>query len=382
MQLADSQHSPDEYIASHFGMTLSELLAPIGEQGVGESVRHNGVYLTIKEARQSDDPTLPMGVWTHDLKVADWARVKTTALQALANKSKDLQLGIWLFEANLHLEGLSGIAPAAFLLQQLCEHYWDNMYPEMIDDDVEFRTNPLSWINNKLTLVLQNIELTSASLDGDELSWNDWQNAQHYEKLQRQNKLKNAWKGPTTQDFKQRLSASSNEFIQQQLTHLITAQQGMDGLRHWLDDTLGDKSPTFSDFIGCLEHIETLWQQELQRRGITFTPSNEDASQDDRQGGNHDDQHGDGGNNQGGNGNDGRGNTIPATLLNREDAFAALRRAADFLMQDDPHSIVPYLVYTACEWGKLSAPELYQEIFLQKGGQINVFEIMGIEAEG
>lgn len=379
MESMDSKNrqekAPDAPIAKHFGVTLEELLAPIGEQGVGESVRHNGVYLTIKEARKSDDPTLPMGVWTHDLKVADWERVKETALQALTRKTKDLQLGIWLFEASLHLDGLAGIAPAAFLLQQLCARYWDHMYPEMVDGDVEFRTNPLSWINNKLTLVLQELPLTASNLDGDELNWDDWQNAQHYEKLQQQNKLKTPWKGPTTHDFKQRLSATPSEFIQQQLMHLVAAKQSMQGLETWLDNTLGDKSPSFSDFIAALKQMQTLWQQELQRRGIRFSATGDSDEPEDNQDDDGDDHGGDGGD-----GGDG-GYSASGVLLNREDAFAALRRAADFLMHDDPHSIVPYLVYTACDWGNLSAPELYQEIFLRKGGQINVFDIMGIEAE-
>ncbi|ASA57319.1 type VI secretion system protein TssA [Vibrio gazogenes] len=369
--------STEAYIASHFGMTLDELLAPIGEHGVGESVRHNGVYFTIKEARQNDDPTLPMGVWTHDLKVADWALVKTTAIQALANKSKDLQLGIWLFEANLHLEGLAGIAPAAFLLQQLCMQYWDTMYPEMLDDDVEFRTNPLSWINNKLTLVVQSFPLTCAELDGEELSWNDWQNAQHYEKLQRQNKLKTPWQGATTQDFKQRLAATASDFLQEQLAHVVSAQQAMTAFVDWLDEMLAAQSPTFSDFVGCLAQIETLWHQELQRRGLYFSSSDDEAAGAslDPSG---DAAHGEG---DGGGGNDGQGGSSSGAIRTREDAFAALLRAADFLRRDDPHSIVPYLVYTACDWGNMSAPELYQEIFLRRSGQINVFDMMGIEPE-
>jgi len=382
MRLETATESPDAYMQFHMGYSLSELLEPIGDEKVGQSVRHNGVYSSIKEARKSDDPTLPMGVWTHDLKAADWLQVKQIALNALAQKSKDLQLGIWLFEANIHLQGIAGIAPAALLIQQMCEHYWDDMYPQMIDGDVEFRTNPLSWINYKLTPVIKSLPITQAKLDGNELSWNDWESAQHFEKVKQQNQQKNDWNGASTQEFKQRLAATANEHFFKIITEIGDALQAMEQLQTWLDDCCGNDSPSFSDLTGILHQINDMATQELGRRGVVFTTqengqntTEEGSSNDGSNDGIGDSESG------GGNGGSGNGGSNSGALITREDAFAALLRAADFLIKDDPHSMVPYLVYTACDWGKLSAPELYQEIFLEKGGQINVFEIMGIEAQ-
>lgn len=370
MRLQAAEKTPDEYIQFHMGYSLSELMAPIGEDGVGLSVRHNGVYSAIKAARKSDDPTLPMGVWTHDLKTADWSQVKSIALSALAEKSKDLQLGIWLFEASLHLEGFAGIAPSAIVVQQLCEHYWDNMYPQMVDGDVEFRTNPLNWINEKLTPVIKSIPLSEAKLDGNEVSWNDWESAQHFEKLQKQNHLNSYHDGPSTQLFKQKLAATETEHFLYLVVQLEDALQGIEYLENWLDEQCGEDSPSFSDMTGVLRQIDEMLCHELERRGVSF-------SSDDNESDGFGDGDGGDGHNTGGSGGGAGGRNRP--LNTREDAFAALRRAADFLIKDDPHSMVPYLVYTACDWGKKSAPDLYKEVFLTKQGQINVFEMMGIE---
>ena len=392
MRLETATQSPDAYMQFHMGYSLTELLAPIGDSKVGESVRHNGVYANIKEARKSDDPTLPMGVWTYDLKTADWSLVKSIALNALAKKSKDLQLGIWLFEANLYLKSIGGIAPAALLIQRMCENYWPNMHPQMVDGDVEFRTNPLSWINDKITPVIKSLPITHAKLDGDELSWNDWESAQYFEKLKQKNQLDKGWNGVTPQDFKQRLAATATEHFVALIAQLADALQALENLQTWLDDCCGDASPSFSDINGILQQIDETLHGELTRRGVTLSSQ----SGDDHAGGHSDDgddgDDGDGGapadgsgNNGGGDnggGNNGeKGEGKNGALVTRADAFTALRRAADFLIKDDPHSMVPYLVYTACDWGELSAPELYQEIFLEKSGQINVFEIMGIEGD-
>jgi type VI secretion system protein ImpA len=82
----------------------------------------------------------------------------------------------------------------------------------------------------------------------------------------------------------------------------------------------------------------------------------------------------------GSNGGGGNGNN-DGPIKDREQAFVCLRKAAEYLMKDDPHSPVPYLVYTACDWGEKAAPDLYQELFLIKGGQLNIFEMMGLNTE-
>ena len=143
----------NQYIEHYFDYTLDEILNPIGDNQVGESVRHNGVYFRIKEARRMDDPNLPQGVWTHEMKTADWEVVEKTALEALCHKSKDLQLGVWLLESAIHRKGFAGIAPAAIVIRSLCEAYWESMYPEMVDGDIEFRTNPINWINEKTQFI-------------------------------------------------------------------------------------------------------------------------------------------------------------------------------------------------------------------------------------
>ena len=56
-----------------------------------------------------------------------------------------------------------------------------------------------------------------------------------------------------------------------------------------------------------------------------------------------------------------------------------LAEAAEYLSRDDPHSPVPYLVLRAIEWGQLTTAELYDEIFIQNEGRLNIFELLGIE---
>ena len=76
---------------------IASLMSPISDQSpAGESLRYEGTYDLIKEARREDDPTLEQGVWKRELKKADWKLVNRLCLDALQNKSKNLQIAAWL----------------------------------------------------------------------------------------------------------------------------------------------------------------------------------------------------------------------------------------------------------------------------------------------
>ncbi|NQZ08009.1 MAG: type VI secretion system protein TssA [Algicola sp.] len=378
MRLITAEQSPDDYISHYLGYSLSELLAPIGDNQVGESVRHNGVYFNIKEARESDDPTLPQGVWTHELKTADWHQVKLLTLNALAEKSKDLQLGVWLFEANIHLNGFAGIAPSALLIQQLCEQYWPTMHPQMLDNDIEYRTNPLNWLNDKLTSVLRLTPITLARLDGKDYCWNDWETGQHYEKLKNQQQVDTRWDGPTPKDFKQRLNATAPDDLLAWLWQIEDALQALGLLQDWLDNCCANDSPSLMDMTGILGKISDMLSSELQSRGVSLSSvsADEQLMTERGEGGDEDPSTEEGADNMSSGGGSGNG-----PIKDRQEAFARLKQVIAFLKADDPHSPVPYLLETAQTWGEKSAPDLYQELFLLKGGQLNVFEMMGLEVD-
>jgi type VI secretion system protein ImpA len=75
---------------------------------VGTSLRYELIYDEIRLSRQEDDPRLSMGIWKTDLKRADWNKIETLCIDALINKTKDLQISVWLTEAWVCLDGIQG----------------------------------------------------------------------------------------------------------------------------------------------------------------------------------------------------------------------------------------------------------------------------------
>src|ERR1700722_2188366 len=128
----------------------ADLLTPIaGDNPSGASLRYDPVYDQIKEARRQDD-TGPQGDWQRERKVADYRLALDLASKALAERSKDLQLAVWLTEAALHREKFAGLQQGLDLLRGLLEQFWDTLYPEIEDDDLEPRIVLLGWVGGRL----------------------------------------------------------------------------------------------------------------------------------------------------------------------------------------------------------------------------------------
>src|SRR5579864_338546 len=142
-----------------------DLLNPIsGDNPSGASLRYDPLYDKIKEARREDDDA-NQGEWARERKVADWKLVIKLAGDALANKSKDLQLAAWLTEAALRNEGFTGLLGGLKILQGLVENFWDTLYPEMEDGDAEMRAGPLDWVGSRLDQAVHQAPITRSGLD-------------------------------------------------------------------------------------------------------------------------------------------------------------------------------------------------------------------------
>ncbi len=139
-----------------------ELLTPIaGDKPIGPSLRYAPVYDQIKEARRQDDAG-PQGDWQRERKVADFRLVSDLANKAIAERSKDLQLAVWLTEAALNREKFPGLQQGLELLRGLLEQFWDTLYPEIEDDDLEPRVVLLSWVGERLVDTVRFTPITAS----------------------------------------------------------------------------------------------------------------------------------------------------------------------------------------------------------------------------
>jgi type VI secretion system protein ImpA len=159
-------------------MYSNDLLDPISAgQPAGADLRWTPEWDRIKEARRADDG-LETGKWAKkERKSAEWRLVWELTASLLRERSKDLNLAMWMTEAGIHLYGFPGLRDGLQICRELLVRYWDQgLYP-VIEDGPEDRAGPFEWLNNRLVDAILDIPITARKDQGDDYSWVDLQDA-------------------------------------------------------------------------------------------------------------------------------------------------------------------------------------------------------------
>jgi type VI secretion system protein ImpA len=250
---------------------METLLAPIaGDNPAGENLRYEAVYDEIKEARRADDP-LDRGEWQHEVKTADWARVEKIATDALQNRSKDIQIAVWLMEALIKRLGFEGVAAGLDLLSGLMSRFWDQLYPEIDDGDLDFRAAPIDFLNEKLWYAVKEIPVTDPGTSSG-FSWFKWSESRD---VGSEDSLRNQWgdmddarikardqkiaEGKiTVEEFDGAVARSSLRFYATLLAAVETCREKLEALDQLLDEKFGDEAPRLAEFRSALDDCHDL----------------------------------------------------------------------------------------------------------------------------
>ncbi len=353
-QLAEA----DRYFRSTVGQSWEALLAQVSvEAPEGVPAAEDERYRRIRHEREEEDASLPLGAWERELKRANWDAASELSAAVLAGRSKDLQLAAWLFEALIARSGFQSLAPCLGLIDALFAQYGDKLHPQ----DGEHRVNLLLWIGQKLLPLLRRMPITATGTERD-YAWNDWEQAQRNEQLraslgkQREGEIE----GATLADVGAALACTPDARIIFLRACLGDGLAALQTLERTLDAQFGDDAPGFSAMRNLFERIEVVLAAEARRRGVVAP-----TRSDDRQvpaAGSEPASNGD----------------VPVGSLDRREVYAALADIAHALETIEPHSPVPYLIRRAVAWGGLNTAQLYSEVFVRCGGQINIFELLGL----
>jgi type VI secretion system protein ImpA len=354
-------------------LDLPRLLAPISrEKPVGDYLLYEGTYDQIREARREDDAGLEQGVWTTDLKKADWVYVQSLCLDALLKKSKDIQLAAWLLESWLQSEGFFGLRKGLEVLCNLTMEFWEDIYPQPEGDDFETRTAPFFWINDKLSVRLKLspiVQKGAQQLKG--LSFADWQKACKNENLIRKGQLDPADETAnafTQSKFLTECALSPANFFSELSGELSESIEWSQKLESFLDEKCGRDSPSLIGFRETLETILRLVDETIKPKlGISQEegPVKQVKSSETKM--------------------EKKMITTPmpegsSAVQNRAEAYRMLQQAADYLLLTEPHSPAPYLVKRAVSWGNMSLAELLSEIVKDETDMRMIFELLGMRS--
>ncbi|HEX3470154.1 MAG TPA: type VI secretion system protein TssA [Silvibacterium sp.] len=237
-----------------------DLLNPVpGENPSGVSLRYERIYDQIKEARTEEDESIPTGDWQRAVKRADYALVIKLAGEALATKSKDLQLAAWLAEAHVKREGISLIQPCFKLMQDLQEQFWDTLYPEIEDGDAGMRAVPIEWAANRIAAILREAPITR-----DGLSFYQYKDARaigfeadaEASDARREARERAIADGKVTGEGFEKAFASSPKSFYVNLDEAIhSSTEMLETIQIFCEEKYGDDGPGFSKLRSSLEEV-------------------------------------------------------------------------------------------------------------------------------
>lgn len=330
-------------------MALREdLLNPIaGENPSGVDLRYDNRLLLfdkIKEARRQDDD-LAQGDWQHERKVADHKLVVKLTEEALASRSKDLQLAAWLTEALVHAQGFAGLHQGLTLCHGLIQNFWDTLYPPIEDGDLELRGAPLEWLVAALDLPLRSVPLVNAGysfLKYKETKLVGYENAAQNdkEKKARAKKIEEGKLPPEL--FEKAFVETPKAFYATAEKELDACLQTVDQLAQLCDEKFGGASPSMSKLKEPLGEIRQCVHTLLEKKRETEPDPVEETPAEKLEGTEE---------------QSGTGTSAAAVveLTDRRQAITLAVRAAAFLRKKEPYSPAPYLMLRGLRWGELRA---------------------------
>ena len=340
-------------------MPLPEgLLDPIpGKNPSGQNLHHDPIYDKIKEARRAEEElqlseeASKSDVWKHEIKKADFVQVIKLSTKTLTEKTKDLQIAAWLTEALLAQERIAGLTQGLDLLRNLMENFWDTLYPEIEEGDLEMRAAPIEWVGSCLHVQVRRVPITKNKLD-----WFKFQESRRigYEKDAEGNETKMAarqdaisQKKCTGEEFDQAVKSTGEPYYRQLTVDLEAAVNSVQALEQFCDEKFGRDAPNFANLRKALEDLQDFvreyWKPEEENQPASAvqeeTPADTIAEPP--------------------------ADATPASGRKRavtteepvdpDDAVRRLAALARFLRQASAANPVPYLILRGLRWGELRA---------------------------
>jgi type VI secretion system protein ImpA len=338
----------------------NDLLNPIaGENPSGQNLRYAPVYDKIKEARREDDDAA-QGDWKIERKVADWGFVVKTIGETLATKTKDLQLAAWLTEALLKTQGIGGLRDGLDLLKGLIEGFWDTLYPEIEDGDLEMRVAPLDWVGGRLGRGVKDAPLTrggfswfvykeSRKVPTEEEAGGSSAKAETRAAAVADGKL-------TPEEFDKSFDSSPKAYYVQLAADFDSALESLQALDGLCEEKFQNAGPSFGPLRQTLEEVKQAVRIFLQKKrekepdepvaGAEAESASWAAEEEAPAA-------------QAASAAPARarkpGGALSAEPVDRDDAIARVVSAAKFMRGENQYDPAPYLLLRGLRWGELRA---------------------------
>jgi type VI secretion system protein ImpA len=352
---------------------VASLLAPIpGDDPAGESLLYSDVYDKVQQARRTEKSQVE-----GEGKPADYRAVLRLASDALASRSKDLQIAVWLADALARTHGLAGVRDGLRVLRGLHEAFWEHLHPAIEDGDLSGRANRLAWLNeagegrDSLATAVALVPITDPRT-GIAYGWLQWKDSRDVDNLARLSAEKHqravAEGRMTGEQFDQVLLAGSRAFYETLFADLSGAIEECTKLEAVVAEKYGREAPSLLGVRTALEEVAHVVERTLlEKRRLEAEPGEvpgEAVAGPPLAGG-----------------RPGASGPLPPEPVDRADAVRRLAVVAAFFRRTEPHSPVAYLVQRAMRWAEMPLEEWLKDVVGSDDALARIRDTLGIKGE-
>lgn len=361
---------------------LEELLEPISEENPsGESLRYSGIYDEIAEARRADKD-VPMGDWQYELKTANYRRVIELSTDALKNKTKDLQIAVWFSEALTKEFGFAGLRDSLKIVSGLQENFWETLFPEIDEGDMEGRANALEWLDRETSMMIKRAPITA----GENLSFYDFEESkqfdipenidtldssdqERYNELRQQAETENRITGARWRKAK---TLTRRAFCEETAFIVDECWAEFENLNRVMEEKFDPKQlPGLNNLKKTLDDIKTQVKKLLDEKRAEEPDAFDEFSDESNEETATEENYSEDG-------------TVTVrvgkgAINSRQDALKRLTEVAEYFRKTEPHSPVSYLVSRAVKWGNMPLEQWLQDVIKDDSVIGQLRETLGFE---
>jgi type VI secretion system protein ImpA len=284
-----------------------------------------------------------------------WRSVRELGLKTLTETTKDLEVAAWVTEAYVRSHGLSGLAAGAKLIAGLAENFWDDVFPLPDDYGVETRVAPITGLNGREgngSLVQPLYKLTLYNRpDGTPFAFYQYNGSEQLTSLDAERKKARIEAGAIAfEDVEKEARMQGPRALARLRDEAREALEAWEAMATVLDEKASEDPPSTTQVRDMVRQMLTIANR--------YAP--EEAGPAD----------------EGGAAGviDGEGGAVAS----REDALKVLSNIATFFRKTEPLSPLSYTLDEAVRRGRMTWPELLEEIVADRDSRDSILIKLGI----
>jgi len=277
------------------------------------------------------------------------------------------------------LHGFAGLRDGLKVLAGLQENFWDTLFPEIDEGDMESRANAISWVDAQVGFVLKSAPYTGV----EGYSYLDWEDSKLFdfpdnlesltgpdaERLVKLKQQAERERRVTSDLWKKEIAATRRAAVESINFTVEECYAALTELNRVIEAKFDrNQAPGLTGFRKSLDDVNAQVQQLLTKKREEEpdeVPVEESAEGEVASDGTAPSKGG-----------------ASGAIQNRRDALKRLNEIAEFFKKSEPHSPVSYLVQRAVKWGEMPLETWLQEVIKDQSVLVQLKETLGVTGDG